>query len=291
MADMTARAAEAPDIFEDKDRNVVVLGEGVKRRVVDLAELSQFRDLLGFLVWRAIKTRYAQSALGVGWAVIQPVASMLVYTIVFGTLMGVASDGEPYYVFAFVALVPWTYFSNAAVQSTASLSDNAPLLDKIYFPRMLLPLSMALARLVDFVLALLVLVILLVAVGEVPNWNILALPLLVGILVLTAVGIGLWLSALCVQFRDVKHGSEFGVRLFMYAAPVVYPAALVPAEWQAVYAINPLVGVIEGFRAAFLGSRAMPWDFIAIGLVTAVVLAFTGLVYFRRKERIFADVA
>lgn len=260
-------------------------------RLVDLKELRDYSDLFFFLVWRGIKARYAQSAIGIGWAVIQPLASMVVFTVIFGRLVGVSSDGEPYAIFAFVALVPWTYFSNALTQATLSLSADANIISKIYFPRMIVPLSAVAARLVDFAIALVLLVVLLLAFGEVPNAGILVLPLLIAMMILTAAGLGLWLTALSIQYRDVNHAATFMVQLLMYAAPVVYPASLVPERFQLLYALNPMVGVIEGFRAALLGSRAMPWDLIGIGLAVTAVVALGGMFYFRRKEHIFADVA
>lgn len=260
-------------------------------RLVDLRELAEYRDLFLFLIWRNIRARYAQSALGIGWAVVQPLASMVVFTLIFGRLVGVGSDGQPYALFAFVALVPWTYFANALTQATLSLSTETNILTKIYFPRLILPLSAVAARLVDFLIAFAILAALLALYGQAPNAGVLMLPVLVLIMVAAAAGLGLWLTALAVQYRDVNHAAGFAVQLMMYAAPVVYPASLVPAPWRLAYALNPMVGVIEGFRAALLGTRAMPWGEIALGGAVACVLAASGMLYFRRKEPVFADVA
>jgi lipopolysaccharide transport system permease protein len=260
-------------------------------RLIDWKELRDYSDLFFFLVWRGIKARYAQSAIGIGWAVIQPLASMVVFTVIFGRLVGMESDGEPYAIFAFVALVPWTYFSNALTQATSSLSRDANLISKIYFPRLIIPLSAVAARLVDFGIALIMLAILLLVYGNLPGPGILLLPLLIVLMVLTAAGLGLWLTALSIQYRDVNYAAGFAVQLLMYAAPVVYPASLIPERYQLLYALNPMVGVIEGFRAALLGTRDMPWTLISIGTAVAVVIAVSGMFYFRRKEHVFADVA
>lgn len=269
-------------------------------RLVDWKELCQYRDLYFFLVWRSIKVRYAQSAIGIGWAVIQPVFSMLVFSLVFGKLAKIDSDGAPYAVFSFAALVPWTYFANALTDGTASLVSNASMISKVYFPRLILPLAAVAAKLVDFSIAMLVLAGLMAWYRIVPTAGVLLLPALVLLMILTAAGLGAWLTALAVQYRDVQHAMGFVVQLLMYAAPVVYPASLIPERYellgrtinpQLLYAINPMVGVIEGFRATLLGTRPIPWDFLAIGTTTALAVAVTGLLYFRRREHLFADVA
>ena len=260
-------------------------------RSIQWKELHEYKDLFWFMVWRNIKVRYAQSALGIGWAVVQPVATMLVFTVIFGRMVKVESDGAPYAVFNFVALVPWTYFANCLTEGTASMVSNANIIRKIYFPRLIMPLSIIGARLVDFFIALFILSILLFAYGLFPNIGVLTLPLLIVIMSVTATGLGLWLTALAIQYRDVNYGITFAVQLLMYAAPVVYPASLIPEKYVYIYAMNPMVGVIEGFRAALLGTRPMPWDFIFIGMLVAAVLFISGMFYFRKKEHIFADVA
>jgi lipopolysaccharide transport system permease protein len=223
--------------------------------------------------------------------VIQPVFSMIVFTVIFGRLVKVESDGAPYAVFAFVALVPWTYFSNALTDSTNSLVGNAEMVKKVYFPRLILPAASVSSKLVDFFIAFLLMIGLLLFYRQTPNLNALAIPLLVVMMVLSAGGIGLWLGALAVQYRDVKHAMTFATQLLMYLAPVVYPASVIPEKWQPVYALNPMVGVIEGFRAGLLGTRDMPWDLIGIGIASAVFVAASGTFYFSRMERLFADVA
>ena len=260
-------------------------------RLIDWKELGEYSDLFFFLTWRHIKVRYAQSAIGIGWAVVQQLFYMLVFTVVFGRLARIESDGAPYAVFAFTALVPWTYFANAVSEGAASLIVNANMISKIYFPRLILPMSIVVARLADFAIALVILAALMAWYHIIPGERIAILPLLILLMVSTAAGLSLWLAALAVQYRDVNYATTFGMKLLMYAAPVVYPVSLVPADVQMLYAANPMVGVIEGFRAALLETRPVPWDFIAIGSVTALIVAVSGAFYFRRKEQIFADVA
>ena len=260
-------------------------------RLIDLKELREYKDLFYFLVWRDIKVRYAQSILGVGWAVIQPVFTMIVFTIVFGKLAKIGSDGVPYAIFSFTALVPWTYFSTALTDASGSLIAGSGMLTKVYFPRIIIPMTPVLGKLVDFGIALLLLFGMMVWFKTMPTIWALTLPLLILLMMLTAAGLGMWLTALSIQYRDIKYGMSFAVRLLMYAAPVVYPASLIPDKYRLFYGINPMAGVIEGFRSALLGTRPMPWDLIAVGSITAVVIAVSGAFYFRRMERIFADVA
>jgi lipopolysaccharide transport system permease protein len=260
-------------------------------RSIDWRELYHYRDMFRFLTLRSIKTRYSQSVIGIGWAVIQPLFSMLVFTVVFGRLAKVSADGAPYALFSFAGLVPWTYFANALSDSTGSLITNAGMLNKVYFPRLILPLSAVAAKLVDFFIALIVLIALMAVYGVAPTRAVIAIPLLLLIMVLAAAGAGMWLTALAIQYRDINYAMNFFVQLLMYAAPVVYPASLVPARFRLAYAINPMVGVIEGFRSALLGTRAFPWPMVGVGAATAVFIVISGALYFRRKERIFADVA
>jgi lipopolysaccharide transport system permease protein len=275
-----ARASGKTTVFEAKSG----------WRFIDFHELWEYRDLFYFLIWRNIKVRYAQSVLGVGWAIIQPVFSMIVFTIVFGRLAKIGSEGVPYAIFSYAALVPWTYFSNALTQSGASLVGASGMISKVYFPRLIIPMSPVLDTLVDFGISLILLVGLMVWFKIAPTIWVLTGPLLILLMMLTAAGLGMWLSALAVQYRDVNYGMYFAVQLLMYASPVVYPASLVPGQYRLLFGINPMAGVIEGFRAALIGTRPMPWDLIAVGSVTALVVAVSGAFYFRRTERIFADV-
>lgn len=260
-------------------------------QLIDWRELVRYKDLLYFLTVRGIKARYAQSVLGVGWAIIQPLFTTLVFTVVFGNLAGISSDGVPYVIFSFVAMVPWNYFSNTLTESSNSLVSNANMITKVYFPRLVLPLSAAFSKLLDFAIGLFILAGFMIYFRFVPTVWALFLPVLIFILLMTSLGLGMILSAMAVQYRDVKHAVTFVVQLLMYAAPVVYPASKVPEAYQFWYSLNPMVGVIEGFRSALLGTQAMPWEWIGTGAVVSVVLFVFGAFYFRRMERVFADVA
>lgn len=265
---------------------------------IDWRELWEYRDLLYFLVWRDIKALYAQTVMGVAWAVIRPLFSMIVFSIVFGGLAKVPSDGVPYPIFSYAALVPWTYFNTSMSGATSSLISNVNVLKKVYFPRLLIPMTPVLSGLVDFLISFSILFVLMIVYGIWSGWAILALPYLVVLLILTALGVGTWLSALAVQYRDVKHGVAFLGQLLMYAAPVVWPVSLISEKfphWGSVirplYGLYPMVGVIEGFRAALLGTSVMPWDMLVTGTLSAVLMLVSGILYFNRMERIFADVA
>jgi lipopolysaccharide transport system permease protein len=267
-------------------------------QVIDWGELRQYRDLFFFLVWRDITVLYKQTVLGLGWAIIRPVFSMLVFSVIFGGLASVPSDGVPYPVFSYAALLPWTYFATAMTNSTASLVGNVNMLTKVYFPRIFIPLTPVLAGLMDFAIAFAILAGLMVWYGITPTFNVIFLPLLIGVMILTAAGAGLWLSALAVQYRDVKHAMSFLTQLLMYAAPVVWPVSLISQkvpEWDELirlaYGFYPMAGVIEGFRSALLGSTNMPWDLIGVGALSATLLTISGALVFRRTERILADVA
>jgi lipopolysaccharide transport system permease protein len=266
---------------------------------VDLGELKEYRDLFRFLIWREIKVRYAQSALGISWAMLQPLVSALVLMLAFGYFANLSTDGSPKFLFYFCALVPWTFFSSAITDGTASMINNAPMIGKVYFPRIVLPLSAVVARLIDFVVAFVVLLVLLVVERMVPRATALTIPLLLLIALVASSGIGLWLSALSVQFRDVKYAITFVVQLLMYASPVIYSTSGIPETLtigifnvpaRHLYSLNPMAGVIEGFRSSLLGTMPMPWTMISIGSISAVSLAVTGVIFFRAREQVFADV-
>lgn len=295
-----APAAEHAPVDTVREEHLTIIQATSAWRLVDWRELYAYRDLFRFLTWRSIKVRYAQSAVGIGWAVIQPLFQMLIFTLVFGWLAGMQSDGSGYALFSLIALVPWTYFSNALTDSADSLVTNAQMLSKVYFPRMVLPLSAVVAKLFDFAIAMTMAVLLLIVARQPPTWGLVMFPYLVFLMMLTALGLGLWLTTLAIQFRDVKHAMPFVVQILMYAAPVVYPSSLIPETYtvggvtvwpQWLYALNPMVGVIEGFRSAFLGTRPMPFGWIALGTLTAMLLTLTGALYFRSREKLFADVA
>ena len=259
-------------------------------KMVDFKELWRYKDLLYFLTLRGIKARYAQSILGVSWAIIQPLFTTVVFTLVFGGLAKVDSDGMPYVLFSYLALWPWNYFSGTLTESANSLIQNANMITKVYFPRMVLPLSALLSKLLDFTIAFVVVIGMLIYFKQVPGWGIFVLPLLTIQLLMCSLGIGMFLSALAVKYRDVKHALTFIVQLLLYAAPVVYSTSAVPEKYLGYYILNPMVGVIEGFRAAFL-DRPMPWEWIWPGSLISLVFFVFGMFYFRRMERIFADVA
>ena len=256
----------------------------------DLREIVEYRDLLLLLVWRSIKGKYAQTVLGVGWAVVQPLFFMVVFTIIFGRLIGVSSNDTPYAVFSYVALVPWTFFSTSVMETTDSLIRNNQLLSKVYFPRVILPTSIVLSKLVDFAIASLVIVGMMAWYGIVPTIWVLTLPLLVAIVILAALGLGMFTTALAVQYRDIRYFITFGMQGLIYGSPVVYPTSLIPEKFQIYYAINPMTGVIEGMRSALLGSTPMPWDLIGVSAASALAIFIGGVFYFSRNERHFADV-
>ncbi len=270
--------------------NVKIIQASSGWKMVDFKEIWRYKDLLYFLTLRGIKARYAQSILGVSWAIIQPLFTTLVFTLVFGGLAKVDSDGMPYLLFSYLALWPWNYFSGTLTESANSLIQNANMITKVYFPRMVLPLSAILSKLLDFIIAFVVVICLLIYFQITPGWGLLVLPLLIIQLLMTSLGIGMFLSALAVKYRDVKHALTFVVQLLLYAAPVVYSTHAVPEKYLPFYILNPMVGVIEGFRAAFL-ARPMPWEWIWPGSILSVVFFIFGMMYFRRMERIFADVA
>lgn len=255
-----------------------------------LGELWEYRELLCFLTWRDVTIRYKQAALGVAWAIIQPLMTMVIFSVIFGQLAKLPSDGIPYPVFSYAALLPWQLFAGALQRAGTSLVGNANLLTKVYFPRLIIPLSAVGAGLVDFAVAFVVLLGLMLWYGIMPTWAMLWLPLLVLLALLTALAVGLWLSALNVQYRDVQHAIPFLVQAWMYASPVAYSAGLIPTGiWRIVYGLNPLAGVIQGFRWALLGGKP-PDELMAVSVVMVVVLLATGLFYFRRMEKTFADV-
>lgn len=260
-------------------------------RGVDFHELMSYRDLFRFLVRREIKVRYAQSAIGVGWAILQPLFTMLVFTVIFGRLAKVSSDGVPYALFSFAGLVPWMYYANAVTDGVNGLITNASMMSKVYFPRLLVPLAANAARLIDFGVAFVVMLGLMAWYEKLPNVCLLVLPWLLLLMFLVAAGTTFWLAAFAIQFRDVKHALGFVVQILMYAAPVVYSATLIPDRYQVVYAANPMVAVIEGLRCGLLGTRELPWMFLLVGTGSALAIFCSGALYFHHKQNAFADVA
>ena len=258
-------------------------------QILDLRELKEYRDLFYFLVWRDIKVLYAQTILGFSWAILQPLVQILIFTIVFGKVAKVPTEGIPYVLFSSVAIIPWTYMSQAMTQSSQSLITNQNMLGKIYFPRLMFPATPVLARLIDFGISMLVILFMSFYYRVLPTWNLLLFPFLTLLMVATAFGVGLWLSAMAIRFRDIKHGMPFALRMLMYSAPIVYSASSLPENYRLLYSLNPIVGIIEGFRACFLGT-VIPWPYIWPGIITSMILLVTGALYFKRMERVFVDV-
>jgi len=258
-------------------------------QLVDFKELAEYRDLFYFMVWREIKVLYAQTILGFSWAILQPLTQIVIFTIVFGKIAKVSTDGIPYFLFSTVGIIPWTYMSQSMTQSSESLIVGQNMLGKIYFPRLIFPLTPVLARLVDFSISIVILLLVMFYYGVLPTWNLLVLPLFLVLMMSIPAGIGMWLSALAIRFRDVKFAMPFVVRMLIYSAPIVYSASSIPETYRFIYSLNPIVAVIEGFRACFLGTP-IPWTFIIPGIITSAILLCSGALYFKSMERIFVDV-
>ena len=255
-----------------------------------LKELWEYNELLYFLTWRDIKIRYKQTILGGAWAILQPFFTMVVFSLFFGKLAHVPSDGIPYPLFSYAALVPWTFFANGLAQSSNSLVSSANLLKKVYFPRLVVPISSVLSGVVDFILAFLVLLGMVAFYRTAPGVHLLWLPFFSLLGLMTALGVGLWLSALNVQFRDVRHTIPFLTQFWLFATPVAYPSSLLSEPWRTVYGINPLAGVVEGFRWALLGAPSAPGPMILVSTLASLALLISGAYYFRRMEKGFADI-
>ena len=257
---------------------------------LQLRELWRYRELLYFLTWRDIKVRYKQTVLGAAWAVIQPFMTMVVFSLFFGRLAQIPSDGIPYPIFSYAALVPWTFFANGLSQSSNSLVGSANLIKKVYFPRLAVPIATILSGVIDFVLAFLVLLVMMFFYGIVPTANVVWLPVFLLLALVTSLGAGLWLSAMNVQFRDVRYVVPFLVQLWLFATPIAYPSSIIPEPWRTLYAVNPMVGVVEGFRWALLGVETRPGPMVIVSAIAAGSLLVSGAFYFRRMEKTFADV-
>ena len=253
-------------------------------------ELWEFRELLFFFAWRDIKVRYKQTVMGALWAIIQPFFTMVIFSLFFGRLANIPSDGLPYPVFSYTALVPWTFFANALAQGSNSLVFSANMIKKIYFPRLALPIATVLAGVLDFVLAFIVLLGIMLFYGIVPTNNIIWLPFFFLLALLTSVGVCLWLSAMNVQFRDVRYTIPFLTQVWLFITPIAYPSSSIPEPWRTVYGINPMAGVVEGFRWALLGTDTAPGKMIIVSTLVALTLFISGAFYFRRMEQSFADV-
>ena len=257
---------------------------------IELSELWTYRELLYFLIWRDVKVRYKQTVIGIGWAILQPLLTMVVFTMIFGNFAKIPSDGLPYPVFAFTALLPWNLFAGALNRCTLSLVGSANLITKVYFPRLIVPVSAIISGIIDFAIAFVFLLGLMLWFHIVPTWGAIALPIFFLLTLITALAVGLWLSALDVRYRDVGHAIPFLIQIWMFLSPVAYPLSVVPEKWRLLYSLNPMVGVIEGFRWALLGKESPDFKVIAVSTAVVVALLLSGLVYFKRIERTFADV-
>jgi lipopolysaccharide transport system permease protein len=258
--------------------------------LLKLSDLWEYRELLYFMVWRDIKVRYKQTVLGIAWTIIQPLITMTIFTVIFSYLGGFPSDGFPYPVFAYCGLVPWTYLCSAITRSGNSLVGDANLLQKIYFPRFILPLSAVTTPLVDLFFSLLLLIGMLFWFGITPTGNVLFLPLFLILALLTSLCVGLWLAPLNIRYRDIGYTIPFLTQVWMYASPLVYPVSMIPEKWRLLYSLNPMVGVIEGFRWALLGQKSPNFEIMAVSAIVVVALLWGGAMFFRRMERTFADV-
>ena len=286
---MATRSASS-ELKSKDDPQVVFIKPSKSWVSLNLRSLWEYRELLYFLTWRDIKVRYKQTVLGAAWAILQPLTTMLIFSLFFGRLVKVPSDGIPYPLFAFAALVPWTFFANGLNQSSNSLVSSANLLKKVYFPRLTIPVATVLAGVVDFVLAFVVLLALMVFYRVVPTINIVWTPLLLALAFVTSLGVGLWMSALNVKYRDVRYIVPFLVQIWLFATPVAYPSSLLSEPWRTVYGLNPMVGVVEGFRWALLGANTAPGLMVLASAFASLLILVTGAYYFRHMEKTFADV-
>ena len=255
----------------------------------DFKELKAYQDLFYFLVWRDIKVLYAQTVLGFAWAILNPVIQIIIFSIIFGRVAKIPTDGIPYVLFSTVAIIPWTYMAESMSASSQSLVGGSNMLGKVYFPRIIFPITPVLAKLVDFSISLLLVIAVMFYYRVSPSWNLVYLPLLVVLMIMIPAGIGLWLSSLAIRYRDVKFAMPFVIRMLIYSAPILYTASAIPEEYRLLYSLNPIVAVVEGFRACLLG-MPMPWEFILPGTLVAAIILVSGAAYFRKMERVFVDV-
>lgn len=288
-----AREASTPEFRQAANTSapLTIIKPTVGWAKLRLDELWEFRELVFFFIWRDVKVRYKQTALGAAWAIIQPLFTMIVFSIFFGRLAGVPSDNIPYPLFALGGLVPWMFFMNGLTHGANSLVENEKLLKKVFFPRLVVPIAAVFAGLIDFVIALLLLVVAMFHYGVWPDASIVLLPIFVLVGGIAATGVALWLSALNVQYRDVRYVVPFLGQIWMFASPIAYPSSLLSESWRIAYALNPMVGVVEGVRWSLLNTPAPPWQVFAVSTAVAVVLLITGAFFFRRVERHFADIA
>lgn len=275
--------------IKDTNYNITINSQRSGWSVINFKELKEYSDLFYFLVWRDIKALYAQTILGFSWAILNPLVQIVIFTVIFGKVAKIPTDGIPYILFSSVAIIPWTYMSDSMVKSSASLVAGQNILGKIYFPRLLFPITPILAKLVDFCISLILLLAIIIYYQVPITWNLIYLPLLVILMILIPTAIGLWLSALAIRYRDVKFAMPFILRMLIYTAPILYSASSIPEGYRILYSLNPLVAVVEGFRSCLLGLD-MQFIYIIPGFITAILMAFSGLLYFKKMERVFVDV-
>lgn len=288
----TATKPEAADHSQQSppDEPLIIIEPSKSWVAINLRDLWVYRELLYFLTWRDVKVRYKQTVLGAAWAIIQPLFAMIIFTLFFGRLAGIASDGIPYPLFAYLGLLPWTFLSGAINNSSASLiGGDSRLITKVYFPRMIIPCATVSAGLIDLLIASVILVGMLFYYKVAITVSLLVLPLIVVLLTLLAIGIGMWMSALNVKYRDVRYALPFFIQLWMFASPIIYPASLIPQKWRWLYDLNPLVGLIEGFRASFLG-KEINWSALTVSTVLTLIILISSAYAFRRLEKSFADI-
>jgi lipopolysaccharide transport system permease protein len=255
-----------------------------------MKDLWQYKELLYFLIWRDVKVRYKQTVIGAAWAILQPLITMIIFTVIFGNFAKIPSDGMPYPIFAYTALVPWSYFSQALSRGATNLVNDSSLITKVYFPRLMMPLAAVVSPTVDFLLALLILVGMMAWYGIIFTWWIFTVPIFMLLAFMTALSVSLWLSPLNIRYRDVGYTLPFLSQIWMYASPVVYPVSLVPERWRLLYGLNPMAGVIEGFRWALLGKARPDFAVMAVSWMVVLVLLASGVIFFKKMERTFADV-
>lgn len=273
----------------DRNEHVTVIEPASGWEFPDFKELREYQDLFYFLVWRNIKVLYAQTVLGFAWAILNPLVQIVIFGVIFGRVAKLQTDGIPYVLFSTVAIIPWTYISESMTASSQSLVTGQSMLGKIYFPRVIYPVTPVLAKLVDFAISLLLLVVVMIYYHVSPTWNLLYLPLMVLLMMAVPAGVGLWLSALAIRYRDVKFALPFIIRMLIYSAPILYTASSIPDKYRLIYSLNPIVAVIEGYRDCLLG-LPMSWEYILPGTATTIIILVFGAMYFRRMERVFVDV-
>lgn len=258
-------------------------------QILNLSELREYRDLFFFLAWRDIKVMYAQTILGFSWALLRPLVQIVVFTVIFGKVANVSTDGIPYFLFSSIAIIPWTYMSQTMTESSQSLISEQVILGKVYIPRLIFPIVPVLSRLMDFAISLMIIIGVMLYYHIVPTWNILMFPFLLVFMTAIPAGIGFWLSSLAIRYRDIRHAMPFIIQMLIYSAPIVYSASSIPGKYRILYSLNPIVGVIEGYRACLLGTP-IPWIFIWPGIISTTVLVVSGAFYFKKMERIIVDV-